>query len=177
MTNGLNILQCLATVTTVICFGGDPNTKLLADDGYHLAAKGIFTLAVNIKKTIHLTLKIPIQDRGKSRSRPHYRQNSRRSRGRGYILVYKMSSWDLLSWHSVFLAFLIGNCFHAAQSESLLSDKRCWTNLQYIISGVFFCITVNIMIFCIIYLIHDTHIRFIRLHYTVFSQDCVIIRF
>ena len=101
-------------------------------------AKGIFTLAVNIKKTIHLTPKIPIQDRGKSRSRSHYRQNSRRSRVRGYILVYKMSSWDLLSWHSAFLMFLIGNLFHAAQLESLLSDKKCWINLPYIISGVFF---------------------------------------
>jgi lysophospholipase L1-like esterase len=49
-----------------------PNSDLLKPDGYHLNVKGVSLLAMNIKKTVHHILNIPLpirRQRSRSRNR------------------------------------------------------------------------------------------------------------
>lgn len=74
--------------TTSVClldhhnlyFEGQPNSDLLKPDGYHLNEKGVSLLAMNIKKTVHHILNIPLPIR---RQRSRSRNRIGRGIGRG----------------------------------------------------------------------------------------------
>ena len=74
--------------TTSVClldnhnlyFEGQPNSDLLKPDRYHLNEKGVSLLAMNIKKTVHHILNIPLPIR---RQRRRSRNRIGRGIGRG----------------------------------------------------------------------------------------------